>query len=486
MDRSTGDRRPGIATALSTIMFPLLMALTAVPAPAADATAPLPRVRVADDGRSFITEAGKPFVPLGVNYYRPGTGWAPQVWKQFDASATRQDIDRMKSLGVNCVRVFLSYGSFFTEPDALRPEGLEKFDRFLAMAEAAGIYVHPTGPDHWEGTPAWATTDRIADDRNLAALELFWTKFAARYRNRAVVFAYDLRNEPEVGWDSPAMRAKWNQWLQGHYGSADKAAQAWSVPAASLRWGEQPPPEAKDAPGNRQLLDYQRFREELADAWTRRQAAAIKAADPQALVTVGLIQWSVPALLPGVRHYSGFRPERQAKYLDFMEVHFYPLESGFFHYDAPGEQRNLAYLESVVRETAAPGKPVVLAEFGWYGGKLTLDQGRHPESTEEQQARWCRRAIETSQGMATGWLNWGFYDHPQAGDVSQLTGLLAVDGKPKAWGREFQALAGSLTGGVKPRRLGPRPALDWDRCITSTEAGRAFREEYLKAFLAER
>jgi hypothetical protein len=67
----------------------------------------------------------------------------------------------------------------------------------------------------------------------------------------------------------------------------------------------------------------------------------------------------------------------QARFLDFLQVHFYPLESGFYEY--AGEEprrRNLAYLESVVREVAAPGKPVVLAEFGWYdAGRLTIDQG---------------------------------------------------------------------------------------------------------------
>ena len=309
----------------------------------------LPRIRVAPGGRSFVTAEGKPFHPMGVNYYRPGTGWAPQLWKKFDAE---------------------------------------------------------------------------------------------------VIFAYDLRNEPAVSWDNPTMRRKWNGWLQKQYGSADKAAKAWGVAPGTIRWGQQPPPAAKDAPGDRQLLDYQHFREEVADEWTRRQAAAIKASDPQALVTVGLIQWSVPALLPGVRHYSGFRPQRQAKLLDFMEVHFYPLESGFYEYAGEeSRRRNLAYLESVVREVAAPGKPVVLAEFGWYGGgKLTIDQGRHPAASQEQQARWCREVIQTTQGLATGWLNWGFYDQPEARDVSQLTGLLTSDGKPKAWAREFQALAGSLSG----------------------------------------
>ncbi len=117
----------------------------------------LPKVRIAGDGRGFTTESGAPFVPLGVTYYRPGTGWAPQVWRQFDAEATRKDFARMKELGVNCARVFLTFHSFYTDPGVLRPEGLAKFDQFLALAEEAGIYVHPTGPDHWEGPPQLAT-----------------------------------------------------------------------------------------------------------------------------------------------------------------------------------------------------------------------------------------------------------------------------------------------------------------------------------------
>ena len=70
----------------------------------------------------------------------------------------------MKALGVNCVRVFLSHGSLFMEPNALAADGLAKFDRFLALAEEAGIYVHPTGPDHWEGLPGWAKGDRVVID----------------------------------------------------------------------------------------------------------------------------------------------------------------------------------------------------------------------------------------------------------------------------------------------------------------------------------
>ena len=83
----------------------------------------LPRIRVTADGRGFESGQGKPFVPFGINYYRPGQGWAPQLWKKFDAEATRKDFARMKEHGVNCVRVFLTFGSFMMETNRVSPEG---------------------------------------------------------------------------------------------------------------------------------------------------------------------------------------------------------------------------------------------------------------------------------------------------------------------------------------------------------------------------
>jgi len=49
-------------------------------------------------------------------------------------------------------------------------------------------------------------------------------------------------------------------------------------------------------------------------------AAAVRRADPQALVTVGLLPWSLDR--PGLR--SGFVPQKIAPVLDFVSVHLYP------------------------------------------------------------------------------------------------------------------------------------------------------------------
>ena len=477
--------RPVLATSIVTALCGVLIGASAVGpgslvAGEQTAVAALPKISVSPDGRGFVTAEGKPFVPLGVNYFRPGSGWAPKVWKQFDAGATRRDFALMKDLGVNCVRVFLSYGSFFTSPDRLDPEGLAKLDQFLQIAEEAGIYVHPTGPDHWEGIPDWVPRDRIADSQMLEALERFWQLLAERYRGRPVLFAYDLLNEPAVPWNTPAMRAQWNPWLQAQYADAKSLAQTWNVLPGEIRWGEVEPPSDREPPGSRRLLDYQRFREQIADQWTARQVAAIKKADPAALVTVGMIQWSVPVILPSVQQYAAFRPARQAPMLDFLEIHFYPLATGFYEYKPDDEVQNLAYLQSVVQETAAHHKPVVVAEFGWYGGgKLTIDNGRHAPASEDDQARWCRGAVEATAGLATGWLNWGLYDHPEARDVTELTGLLTSGGQPKAWAREFQKLAARFAQQpVQQREPAPGPRLDWDRAITDPQAGREFLRQY--------
>jgi hypothetical protein len=239
------------------------------------------------------------------------------------------------------------------------------------------------------------------------------------------------------------------------------------------------------------LLDFQSFREDIADEWTLRQVVAIKSADPQALVTVGLLQSSVPAQLwNSVGNYTGFRPARQAKFLDFLEIHFYPLARGAYEYQGrEDEMANLSYLESIVREVARPGKPVVLAEFGWYGGKEKpkFDRGAHPQASEAQQAEYCRRVVETSAGSVVGWLNWGFYDHPEATDCSEFTGLLTASREPKAWGKTFQVLSKRLRGKViPPAKVGARPELDWDACMTSTAAVKEFREKYLQDFLADK
>jgi sugar phosphate isomerase/epimerase len=432
------------------------------------ASSKLSRIRVDAENKGFVDSAGKRFTPCGVSYYRPGTGWAPQLWKQFDAEATRRDFQLMRRMGMNVARVFVTYGSFYTQSGELDAKGLAAFDTMLDLADEAGIYLHPTGPEHWEGMPAWthAVGDvhhDLANEACLKLLEDFWTMFAGRYRHRNTIWAYDLKNEPVVAWDTPASRIKWD---------------AWRI---SRQQPVVPVPERTAAPSEI-LGDYQRFREGLAESWIARQTRAIRAADPQALVTVGLIQWSVPAQPISIDQYTGFRPEIIARHLDFMSLHFYPLANGVYRYEnQAAEDANLAVVESMARECAKPGKPLVIGEFGWYGGG-SLEPGGQP-ADEEQQARWCRRLVEVTSPMACGWINWGLHDTPEATDVSRLTGLRTVAGEDKVWGRSFGLLVKDLP---TARALPVRPDLPWESCTMDGAAMASFQTEYLAAFLARK
>jgi hypothetical protein len=283
------------------------------------------------------------------------------------------------------------------------------------------------------------------------------------------------------------MKQHWNAWLANKYQSAEKLAESWGVPVDSIAWNNCEPPE--DDPQKtvrQQILDYQHCRESLAVRWTRLQSQAIKEVDPDALVSIGLVQWSVPCI-PGwnFQYYTGFRPSQVTEYLDFMDIHFYPLATGFLEYqDRAARTKNLAYVECLAREIARHGKPAIIGEFGWYGGgQLQNTNQDKAAASEEDHADYCADVIETTEEIVSGWLNWGYYDVPEARDVSELTGLLKPDGKEKEWNRRFRKITAEFSGQkIPPRKVDARPDLDWDALISVPETRRTFFDEYTKAF----
>jgi len=443
-------------------------------------------VRISEDRRGFAV-GGVPWYPFGCNYFDPYVGWPPKLWQRFDAEKVESHFRVMRGLGVKVVRVFLTAQSFFPEPPDLQKDGLEKFDRMLAIARRYGIRVHPTGPDHWEGNPVWRRTDFIADPQALESQAAFWRAFARRYRDEPAIFAYDILNEPHVRWNSPAMRAQWPNWLREDYTTLDSLRKAWGDEGKSVQSFDQIEiPADAAASGSRALLDYQRFREWVAERWLRVQVAAIRAEDPNHLVTVGLIQWSVPVLCGKPSQYAAFRPDRIAPMLDFLSIHFYPLYGSDPTLSQESFGRNLAYLELVLRyvKAGAPGKPLLIQEFGWHGGdKPNVPDERSPRD----QASWCREAVLQGRGIAAGWLNWAYADTPTARDLTKFSGLVTEDGRTKPWGITFRELAtnSSLWYGPpdKPRA---EAGFDVKQAVCDPQAADAMLQRYYEAWKVDR
>lgn len=407
--------------------------------------AELPFIEVDPGSTTTLRErgTGRPFVAVGLNYFDHETGWAPKLWQKFDAQRVAGQLDLIKGQGFNTIRVFLTLQSFHADPGRVSPEGERKFRRLLELCRERGIYVIPSGPDHWEGTPAWRGPDVFADDAVLDADDQWWRAFAEHFKDDATILAYDLLNEPAIGWDTPGLRRKWNEWLQREYGGAEKAAAAWKLTAEQLgTWGSIAPPPQTPVLNDQRLFDYQRFREWIGDEWTRRHAEAIRAADHNHLVTVGHIQWAASIFIPGVQHYAGFNQRTNARFVDFVTIHFYPLEYPNPAEKPEGVQINASYLEALLYECSV-GKPLMIGEFNWYGGGGLNVQGawQLPEKPVEHQVEWCQALLDVSRGRVCGWLNWAFADTPTSLDVTRWSGLWTQDLQLKPWGRVFGEFA---------------------------------------------
>ena len=295
-------------------LFPLLIVapflLTSCASPPQGAA--LPRIIVAPTGNSFITARSKErFVPWGVNY-----GNAGRLMEDFwvhDWPTLAGDFHEIKQMGGNSVRLHLQFGKFMDAPDQLNPLALKQLQRLLKLAEHTGLYLDLTGLACYRPTDVPAWYDQLDDAARWEAQAVFWRAIAHECAGSPAVFCYDLMNEPI----SPGQTEKWySGQLLGGYDFIQFIARN---------------------PANTN-------REQLAVAWTRKLAGVIRAADANALVTVGLLPWDLKW-----KHLSAFVPGEIAPYLDFISVHLYP----------DTKQPDAALL--ALRECAV-GKPVLIEE----------------------------------------------------------------------------------------------------------------------------
>jgi len=449
-----------VAMALAALLLPLAGCSST---PGSQAGPRMGLIAIGPDGGGFV-EAGasQPFVPFGTNYYDPNTGWPPKVWQQFDPNRVAEHFTLMKELGVNCARVFLAAETFQPDVNSVDEPSLRKLDALIRTAREAGIRLILTGPDHWEGSPEYWKPDRFAGESALRALENFWRTVAARYAGEPAIFAWDLLNEPQMPWFLETWRPKWNAWLEVKYANRERLHAAWVDELKQEEaWGDVGAPKDVADANNPRLLDWQRFREHLADEWVRRQAETIRQADPTHLITVGYIQWSYPIIRPGNPSlYAAFNPKRQAKWLDFISVHFYPL-LGMPFGSRQNWENNLAYLQSILAYCHT-GKPVVLSEYGWYGGGSPL--GR-PFLSEDEQARWLVAEVEASRRLSDGWLSWPLADTPESTDMSRYGGLVKPDMIYKVWAWRFRTYAANLA--LLPQPTPELPVFDFTPSLTA-------------------
>jgi hypothetical protein len=332
---------------------------------------PVESVKVRSDGKGFVlASSNRPFVPWGFNYDHDETGRLIEDYWDAEWPKVEGDFREMKQLGANVVRVHLQFGKFMVTESQPNTNSLARFAKLLLLAERTGLHLDVTGLGcyHKQDVPTWY--DALDEEHRWAAQAGFWRAVAHVGRGSRAIFCYDLMNEPVA----PHQAGVGKDWLGPPFGGKH-----------FVQWI------SREGQG--------RERPDVARAWVRQLIAAIRAEDSSHLITVGLVDWSLPR--PGLD--SAFHPQVIAPELDFLSVHIYP------------EKGKVSEAIETLKLFSA-GKPVVIEETF----PLKCSRGEFDEFFQRSKphaAGWigfywgrapdeCRRSKELADAFMLSWLEW--------------------------------------------------------------------------------
>lgn len=420
-------------------------------------------VRVAADRWNFEqAETGEPIVPLGGNVLNDEHPSDGTLWRHFDPDDCERRLAAMAGIGLNCLRHPIGVNEVFDANTGLKAEGLKHWDQFITLCEKYGIYLMPVGG--YLGSNDWFDAEQLSDPgRPLEDSCRFWDAFAGHYRGHPAIWAWDLRNEllfnlsEHMTVDGRSLDPKriernllkdWPAWLETRYGtvSAMNAACGTAHPSFGTVPGSVL---FVEKPFDPLAFDFRNYLNELGYRWCRPQVNAIRRAAPGHMVVSGNNGWLFPDM--DLWLANGFHNRHLQDLFDFVTFHPYPapqcLPTG--HGDPLNGGEAAAFWFSAVVAMARIdhyAKPVVVQEFGWYGGGASRFLGDLPYRSEEEHALYTRRLIDVLRPHANGFINWPTFDMPGTRDISNHGGIFAHDGRPKALAEVYRDVADTLRG----------------------------------------
>lgn len=423
----------------------------------------LPHVRVATDGWNFETYDGTPIVPLGgnvLNDVHPGQG---TLFQRFDAEDVERRFAAMAEVGLNCLRQPIGTNEVFDyDKGELIPEGIDHWERFLELAERYGVYLMPVGG--YPRSNDWFDVELLADSgRALDDSCAFWEAFASHFSDRGSIWAWDLRNEL-LYWNRSHMttpggadearieamiREDWPDWLERKYATLDHMNRAYgnadydgfdAVPG-SLAFVDQPYDMA--------AYDFRHYLNDRGYQWCKRQCDVLRRVAPHHMLVSGNNAWLSPD--QDLWLSNGFHNRAVHELFDFVTHHPYPAVQAAP--DGRGDPLDggdpLTYwLNACIAMSRLDhyGKPVVIQEFGWYGGGASRFLGELPHRSESAFVDYMRVLIDTLIPHSNGFLNWPLMNMPDANDISNLGGIFTHDAKPRGLASVYSDLATRLHG----------------------------------------
>ena len=385
-----------------------------------------PVLGVHDD---FLTLDGKPFFPVGTNYFTTEEG-------NWDFSGPRnawvwdKDFAEMAAHGVSFVRtgVWMPNGKFIEgDTGGANERFLRNLEAFLDCAQRHHIAINFTffafsprsGSYTWPrdaaGTPANPYTDPAAIDAQLAYVRSVVERF-----KDVPWLSWDLINEPSfsnprqifkgnIPNGDPTELAAWHKWISQKYGNLAALGDAWRVPAADLTsFDAVPLPTLADLRYDRygnanqiRTLDYNLFAQDTFSAWVKSMVAVIRSSGSKQLVDVGQDEGGVGDRVLN-QFYSGVG-------VSFTTNHTYWNDDALL-WDSVAAKR--------------PGMPNITGETGYQPAWDPDGSWRYDEFTGLglTERKW---ALGFAAGTS-GAMQWDWAREPDFG-------MLRSDGSAKAW-----------------------------------------------------
>ena len=335
-------------------------------------------------GPRLLRVGTRSIIPVGAHVVPPeGPDWPWRVGPEaFDRAFAA-----MAALGLDVARIDLMWAAVEPEPGRYDEKHLRVLDEILGSARRRGIRLHPTlfvggevGDAYWD--IPWRAGRHPHRDPELRRLQAAHAgMLARRWRGDPAVLAWDLTDEPPM----------------------------WLFPDTT---------------------------DDDSRAWTTELAAALRAEDPGALVTIGTASQEIG--------WGPFRADVVAGDLDFATVHPYPIYSPGLYPDgllSPRMTRAGAFETALA---AGAGRPVMLHEYGASSAQFA----------PERIAAYDRLLSWSSLGAgATGFVAWCWTDAQPAayrrapyvrGPHETQFGVTKWDGTLRPRGRVLADLAATV------------------------------------------
>jgi hypothetical protein len=253
----------------------------------------------------FLTYGGKPFLPVGTNYFTTEeNGW--DFFSPRNAAVWEKDFAEMASQGVTFVRtgVWMNHAKFL-DPVTGEPNQrfLRNLEAFLLCAHRHGIAINFT---FFAFSPVAPPQKNPYIDAGSLHAQQAYVRAVVKAFAHVPWLSWDLINEPS--FSNPALifkgnipngdaaeLAAWHTWLQGRYKDLSTLAAVWAVTPEELGGFDSIPlPAAADLnyarhgnPLQVRALDYNLFAQDMFSRWVQSMVATIREAGSHQLVDVG-------------------------------------------------------------------------------------------------------------------------------------------------------------------------------------------------------